>query len=147
MKLWKRTQSDHQVGGRPSSSNCPKVSTNPNGAEDARSLRLGRKANSSSNHKNNNNNIANGASRCQEKCWAKASRRSLQHLPGLLRASPEPWSRASPDSSPGLQGFSSLPYYFPNNLTKTNHHHPANLYNHSYKSNFSSLPIRAGSYE
>ena len=142
MKLWKRTSSEQQVGGRkPNSTGVgwPRVSTNPNGAEDARSLRLAWKTNSNgkrSSSNNNNNNISN--SRCQDKCWAEASRRSLQHLPGILRASPEPWrtgGNASPQSS---QGFASLPYYFPNN---PNHLLSTNRANHRSSSNFSSLPI------
>ena len=147
MKLWKRTSSEQQVGGRPSA--CwPRVSTNPNGAEDARSLRLAWKNNSNGNHhnnnNNNNNNISNGVGRCQEKCWAEVSRRSLQHLPGILRASPEPsrGDRTSPESSAGPKGFASLPYYLPNNIS--NHHQSANHYNHRSNSNFSSLPVTAG---
>ena len=164
MKLWKRTNSDQQVGGKSSAGNWPRVSTNPNGAEDARSLRLAWKTNTNANHnnnKNNNNNVSNGGGRCQEKCWAEASRRSLQHLPGLLRASPEPskgllraspepWrgNRASPESCAGRQGFASLPYYLPNNLPNhqqaANHYKSANHYNHRSNSNFSSLPVTSG---
>ena len=153
MKLWKRTGSEQQVGGRPSTQGCslPRVSTNPNGAEDARSLRLAWKTNSNGKHKhnnnnNNNNNISKGVGGCQEKCWAEASRRSLQHLPGILSASPEPWrtGKASPDYSVGRQGFASLPYYFPNNLP--NHRQSANRANHRSNSNFFSLPIATGFY-
>ena len=151
MKLWKRTSSEQQVGGRPSA--CwPRVSTNPNGAEDARSLRLAWKNNSNGNHNNNNNNnnISNGVGRCQEKCWADVSRRSLQHLPGILRASPEPsrGDRTSPEFSAGRQGFASLPYYLPNNISNhhqsANHYKSGNHYNHRSNSNFSSLPVKAG---
>ena len=152
MKLWKRggAGSEQQAGGRPGSSqscSLPRVSTNPNGAEDARSLRLLWKTNSNGKHKhNNNNNISKGVGGCQERCWAEATRRSLQHLPGILSASPEPWSRgkASPVSSGGQPRFSSLPYYFPNNLA--NHNQSANLANHRSNSNFSSLPIETGFY-
>ena len=145
MKLWKRTSSEQQVGGRPSA--CwPRVSTNPNGAEDARSLRLAwkNKSHHHNNNNNNNNNISNGVGRCQEKCWAEVSRRSLQHLPGILRASPEPsrGDRTSPESSAGRNGFASLPYYLPNN--SSNHHQSANHYNHRSDTNFSSLPVTAG---
>lgn len=147
MKLWKRTSSEQQVGGPKGNSTggswLPRVSTNPNGAEDARSLRLVWKTNSNGKRSsnNNNNNISNG--RCQDKCWAEASRRSLQHLPGILRASPEPWRTGGNGSPESSQGFASLPYYFPNNLAgNPNQHQSANLANHHRSnSNFSSLPI------
>ena len=140
MKLWKRTSSEQQVGGRQNPNwrggVWPRVSTNPNGAEDARSLRLAWKTNNNdkrSNNNNNNNNIFND--RCQDQCWTEASRRSLQHLPGILRASPEPWRTSGGVNEPS---FASLPYYFPNNRVASN---PNQSANHRSNHNFSSLPI------
>ena len=138
MKLWKRTSSEQQVGGRQNPNwrggVWPRVSTNPNGAEDARSLRLAWKTNNNDKRSNNNNNNNIFNDRCQDQCWTEASRRSLQHLPGILRASPEPWRTAGGGNE--QKGFASLPYYFPHKLVASNpnHHQSANH-------NFSSLPI------
>ena len=169
MKLWKRTNSDQQVGGRPSANPVwPRVSKNPNGAEDVRSFRLGLKThnntykNNNCNNNNNNNNKSNGSIQCQDKCWMEPSRRSLQHLPGLFRAVPETWrtdkasretsknrreqNRASPESSSSPRGFASLPYYFPNNLTNQGTNTNPNLYYQRSNSDnsFSSLPPTTG---
>ena len=170
MKLWKRTNSDQQVGGRPSANTVwPRVSKNPNGAEDVRSFRLGLKThnnayknNNCNNNNNNNNNKSKGSIQCQDKCWMEPSRRSLQHLPGLFRAVPETWrtdkasrepsknrkeqNRASPESSSSPRGFASLPYYFPNNLTNQGTNTNPNFYYQRSNSDnsFSSLPPTTG---
>ena len=168
MKLWKRTNSDQQVGGRPSANTVwPRVSKNPNGAEDVRSFRLGLKTHNNTYknnncNNNNNNNKSNGSIQCQDKSWMEPSRRSLQHLPGLFRAVPETWrtdkasrapsknrreqNRASPESSSSPRGFASLPYYFPNNLTNQGTNTNPNLYYQRSNSDnsFSSLPPTTG---